>query len=309
MELRHLRYFVAVAEELHFGRAAARLHLSQPPLSQQIRTLEEELGLKLFSRDRRRVELTHAGNVFLAEAKKILSQMDHAADAARRAERGQIGPLIVACGPLAVQTVLPMILKTFRTKYPEVDLTIQEFNGHDILDVLQDKEADVGLLMPHFTSERLQRQACLTLPLVAALPQGHALAGRRSIHLNELVDEPFVLFSHQRALGFYEHIIGICERGGFTPKVVQEAGQHPTLLALVAAGYGVTVIPALSRSSPLEEVAFVRIVEPWATMPLWIAWRASDSSPLLAAFLEIVRSCCRRIGARRTPRMAKKQRR
>src|SRR5262249_42947913 len=142
----------------HFGRAAARLHLSQPPLSQQIRTLEEELGLKLFSRDRRRVELTHAGNVFLAEAKKILSQMEHAASAARRAERGQIGPLVVACGPLAVQTVLPMILKTFRTKYPEIDLSIKESNGQDIINILQENKADVGLFMPQFTSERLQRQ-------------------------------------------------------------------------------------------------------------------------------------------------------
>lgn len=307
MELRHLRYFVAVAEELHFGRAAARLHLSQPPLSHQIRTLEEELGLKLFSRDRRRVELTHAGNVFLAEAKKILSQMEHAAGAARRAERGQIGPLLVACGPLAVQTVLPLILKSFRAKYPEVDLGIKEPNGHDILDILQEKQADVGLLMPHFTSERLQRQACLTLPLVAALPKGHALAGRRRIRLKDLAAEPFVVFSHELALGFYEHIVGICERGGFTPKVVQEAGQHPTLLALVAAGYGVTVIPALSASSPVEEVAFVRIVEPWAMMPLWIAWRATDKSPVLSAFLEVVRSCCRRISVKRSPRSTKKR--
>ena len=136
MEFRHLRYFVAVAEELHFGRAAARLHLSQPPLSQQIRTLEEELGLKLFTRDRRRVELTHAGSVFLADAKKILSQMEQASEAARRAERGQIGPLVVACGPLAVQTVLPLVLKTFRGKYPEVDLRIKESGGHDMIDIL-----------------------------------------------------------------------------------------------------------------------------------------------------------------------------
>src|SRR5204863_6825046 len=137
MEFRHLRYFVAVAEELHFGRAAARLHLSQPPLSQQIRTLEEELGLKLFSRDRRRVELTHAGGVFLTDAKQILSQMEHAAQAARRADRGQIGPLVVACAPLAVQTVLPMILKTFRKEHPEVDLNVKESTASDMLDALQ----------------------------------------------------------------------------------------------------------------------------------------------------------------------------
>src|SRR5689334_21197125 len=186
MEFRHLRYFIAVAEELHFGRAAARLHLSQPPLSQQIRTLEEELGLKLFSRNRRRVELTHAGTVFLKEAKQILSQMEHAAEAARRAERGQIGPLVVACGPLAVQTVLPQILKRFRTEHPEVDLTVKEANAGDLLDVLQEKKADVGLLIPNFTSERLQRQSCLTLPLVAAVPKNHPLAKRRRIHMKQL---------------------------------------------------------------------------------------------------------------------------
>src|SRR3954454_373729 len=225
MEFRHLRYFVAVAEELHFGRAAARLHLSQPPLSQQIRTLEEELGLKLFSRDRRRVELTHAGSVFLTEAKQILSQMEHAADAARRAERGQIGPLVIACGPLAGETVLPIILRMFRTKHPEVDLNLKESSGQDLVDILQEKHADAGLLMPHFTAERLQHQSCITLPLVAALPKGHPLAKRRRIRLKQLAEERFVLFSPQRALGFYEHIVAVCERAGFTPKIVQEAGQ------------------------------------------------------------------------------------
>jgi DNA-binding transcriptional LysR family regulator len=310
MEFRHLRYFVAVAEELHFGRAAARLHLSQPPLSQQIRTLEEELGLKLFLRDRRRVELTHAGGVFLVEAKQILSQMEHAADAARRAERGQIGPLVVACGPLAVQTVLPMILKTFRKEHPEVDLNVRESNGHNILNVLEDKQADVGLLLPQFTSERLQRQTCLTLPLVAALPKSHPLAKRRRIRMKQLADEPFVLFSHQGADGFYEHIVRMCERGGFTPKIVREAGQHPTLLALVAAGYGVTLIPALTKSAAPEDVVFVQVIEPWATMPLWIAWRTNHSSAVLTAFLEVARVCCRKVGVkRRSSRSIKKHRR
>lgn len=309
MEFRHLRYFVAVAEELHFGRAAARLHLSQPPLSQQIRTLEEELGLKLFSRDRRRVELTLAGTVFLKEARQILSQMEHAAEAARRAERGQIGPLVVACGPLAVQTVLPRILKTFRREHPEVDLTVKESNANDLLDVVQEKKADVGLFIPNIVSERLQRQSCLTLPLVAAVPKDHPLAKRRRIQMKQLADEPFVLFSHQRAMGFYEHIVGVCERSGFTPKVVREAGQHPTLLALVAAGYGVTLIPALTKAQPPDDVVFVQVTEPWATMPLWIAWRSNHSSPVLAAFLEVVRICCRTVSVRNGASRGMKKRR
>jgi DNA-binding transcriptional LysR family regulator len=309
MEFRHLRYFVAVAEELHFGRAAARLHLSQPPLSQQIRTLEEELGLKLFSRDRRRVELTHAGTVFLKEARQILSQMEHAAEAARRAGRGQIGPLVVACGPLATQTVLPMILKTFRKEHPEVDLSVKESNGHDLIDVLQQKQADVGLFIPEFTSDRLHRQSCLTLPLVAALPKDHPLASRRRIQMRQLANEPFVLFSHRRAVGFYDHIVGVCERGGFTPNIVREAGQHLTLLALVAAGYGVTLIPALTKTQPPEDVAYVQVTEPWATMPLWVAWRPNHSSPVLTAFLEVVRICCRRVTVGRSLSPSKKKRR
>jgi DNA-binding transcriptional LysR family regulator len=246
----------------------------------------------------------------LTEAKQILSHMEHAAEAARRAERGQIGPLVVACGPLAVQTVLPMILKMFRKDYPEVDLSVKESNGHDIVDVLQEKQADVGLFIPAFTSDRLQRQSCLTLPLVAALPKDHPLARRRRIQMRQLANEPFVLFSHRRAVGFYDHIVGVCERGGFTPNVVREAGQHLTLLALVAAGYGVTLIPALTKATPPENVVFVQVTEPWATMPLWVAWRANHSSPVLTAFLEVVRICCRRVTVR-TPsgRSVKKYRR
>src|SRR5262249_457993 len=140
--------------------------------------------------------------------------------------------------------------------------SIKESNGQDIINILQENKADVGLFMPQFTSERLQRQTCLTLPLVAALPKGHALAGRKRIRLKGLAEEPFVVFSHQRAVGFYEHIVSVCERAGFMPKIVQEARDHPTLLALVAAGYGVTIVPAFSRTSPMDEVAFVKIVEP-----------------------------------------------
>ncbi|HEX9443030.1 MAG TPA: LysR family transcriptional regulator [Candidatus Binatia bacterium] len=308
MEFRHLRYFIAVAEELHFGRAAARLHLSQPPLSQQIRTLEEELGLKLFSRNRRRVELTHAGSVFLVEAKRILFQMEHAAKAARRAERGQIGPLVVACGPLAVDTVLPPILKTFRAKFPEVDLVLKESTTHGILEALQEKQADVGLLMPHFNSEALQRQTCLTIPMVAALPASHPLARRRRIRLSELADEPFVLFSPRQAPEFHEHALGLCARAGFTPKIVQEAGQHPSMLALVSAGYGVALVPELDSSATRAEVAFVRLRESWAHMQLGVAWRSS-ASPVLASFLEVVRSGCRAISLkRRWPRVSKRRR-
>lgn len=308
MELRHLRYFIAVAEELHFGRAADRLHISQPPLSQQIRKLEEELGVELFSRAHRHVELTHAGRVFLIEARQILSQMERAAEAAKRADRGQIGPLVVACGPLAVQTVLPLVLKVFRARFPEVELSLKESTMQEIVEALQERTADIGLLMPYFDSEMLQRQIVLTVPMVAALPKSHPLAKRRRIRVKQLANERFVLCSHRSAPGFYEHTIGLCQRAGFTPKLAQEAGQHPTLLALVAGGYGVSVIPALHNPGAPEDVALVQIQEPWATMQLCIAWRASDSSPVLTAFIDVVKACCVKATAKKhRPRVGAKQ--
>lgn len=292
MELRHLRYFVAVAEELHFGRTAHRLHISQPPLSHQIRKLEEELGLKLFLRSRRGVELTQGGRVFLAEARQILAQIERSVQAVKRADRGQIGPLVVACGPLAIETVLPTVLRVFRARFPEVEISLKESTAQKILEALDKKTADVGLLMPYVESETLQGEVCLTVPIMAALPKSHPLAKRQRIRLKQLANEPFVLPSHSLAPGFYEHAVGMCRRAGFTPKVVQEAAQHPTLLLLVAAGYGVSLIPSLQKARDPDGVAFVKVQEPWAAMQLWMAWRHSNSSAALAAFIDVVRAYC-----------------
>lgn len=291
MELRHLRYFVAVAEELHFGRAADRLHMSQPPLSQQIHNLEEELGLKLFLRRNRRVELTHAGRVFLGEAKQILARMERAADAAKRADRGKTGPLVVACGPLAMKTILPMALKIFRTLSPEVELCLRQSTMQEMLESLQDRTTDVGLLTPSFESTMLQSQMVLTVPVVAAVPKSHPLAQQESIKLKELKDERFVLYSHRSAPGFHVRMIELCRRAGFAPKITQEAGQYPELLVLVTAGYGVALVPELRDCCVPEGVSLVRIEETWATIQLGMAWRAGNSSPVLAAFLDVIKSC------------------
>lgn len=294
MELRHLRYFVAVAEELHFGRAAARLHIAQPPLSQQIRKLEEELKVKLFLRAKRRVELTNAGRVFLAEAQQILSQTERAVEAAKRADLGQIGPLVVACDPLAAQIVLPRTLKSFRARFPEVELVLRESTLLEIPELLRQRSADVGLLVPYFESETLQRHIIVPVPFFAALPKSHPLAGRRRVRLGQLADERFVLYSHRLAPGLYEHTIGLCRRAGFTPKVIQEATQYPTLIVMVAAGYGISLIPALGKPAAREDVALVRVEEPWATIQLCMAWEASYSSPVGASFIELVQRCFRK---------------
>ncbi len=290
MELRHLRYFVAVAEELHFGRAAQRLHIAQPPLSQQIGKLEDELGLKLFSRAKRRIELTHAGRVFLPEARQTLFLAERAAEAARRADRGEIGPLAVACGPIAVQTVLPSVLPVFRQRFPEVEISLTELPMAEIVEALQRGTVDLGLLLPYFDSELLEREVILRLPMRAALPRGHPLARRKSIRLKQLAKDRFILVARSLASGLYDYIVGTCQQAGFTPKVAQEATYIPTLLRMVAAGYGVSLVPKMPKPMEVQDVAFVQIQEPYPAVELCMAWRANDSSPPLAAFRNVVRA-------------------
>lgn len=290
VELRHLRYFIAVAEELHFGRAAARVHIAQPPLSQQIRKLEEELGVQLFTRAGRGIALTHAGGVFLSEARQILCRTDRAVETARRADRGMIGPLLVACGPMGAQSVLARVLPEFRKRHPDVELVLREFLSGDIVEALHGGSVEVGLLLPDFDSELLRRETLMSVPMLAALPAAHPLARRRRIHLNDLADENFVVVSRHLSAGFYGHVMACCQRAGFTPAVIEEATYIPTLLVMVAAGYGVALVPSVVKPEP--GVALIPLDDPCPEMQLCMAWKADNRSPVLAAFLATVRACC-----------------
>lgn len=292
MELRHLRYFCAVAKELHFRRAAERLHIAQPPLSQQIQKLEDEIGVRLFLRSKRRVELTAAGRAFLDRARQILAEADGAVLAAQRADRGEVGPLTIALGPIAAVTVLARILPRHRELFPEVHLTIEENLMGDAVLALEKGTADVALTLPYFFSELLQRETLLSVPLVAALPRSSPLSRRDSVFLKELGVERFLLFPHRSGSGFFEHVMGLCQRAGFTPKAIERIDRLPTLLTLVAAGYGVAIVPAgLPGEMASREIAFVKFEKPNAAVEICAAWRANDTSPLVRAFVKTARAC------------------
>jgi len=288
MELRHLRYFLMIAEEQHFGRAARRLHMTQPPLSRQIQELEAELGFTLFDRSRRGVELTSAGAVFLARTRNLLESLDQAVHEARRASVGEIGRVSVGYIASLAYSGITDILRGFHERFPQVELALRELSPQAQLDALKAGLIDVGLVRgpvddAQFTSACVRRD-----PLVVVLPTGHELAPRKRIPLKLLAKEPFVLFPRQRGPNFFDQIITLCRKAGFSPRVVQEAPQLD-MLSLVAAGFGVTIMPDSVRHAARKGVLLRPIVGSPRT-DLFIAWRTDDASPALQEFISFVKS-------------------
>jgi DNA-binding transcriptional LysR family regulator len=289
MELRHLRYFVAVAEELHFGRAAQRLGIAQPPLSQQIRRLEEELGITLLQRTKRRVELTEPGRIFLDGARQTLEQAAAAARMAQRAERGEIGRLAV--GFVGPGNWLPLVLRPFRARHPGVELTLHQLGTARQVDALKAGRLDVGLLRPPLSGgQGLSLETVAREAIVAALPRGHRLGTRRRVLLKGLKDEPFVLFPRAEGPGFYDQIVALCHKAGFSPRVVQEAAEMRTILNLVAGAVGVSLVPKPSSDLRLAGAVYRPLQGPTSWTELALAWRDGDDRPALRAFLGVVRA-------------------
>jgi DNA-binding transcriptional LysR family regulator len=290
VELRHLRYFVAVAEELHFGRAAARLHLAQPPLSRQIRQLEGELGVPLFERDKRHVRLTDAGAVFLAEARAMLAGAEQAAQAARRAARGEVGRLTVGFIGAASYSVLPGIVQAFRARYPDAELVLQELTTAEQLAALRAGTIRVGLVRPPVADAALAAETVLREPLVVALPAGHALATEPRVAVAALAGEPWVLFPRRLAADLYEQILALCARAGFRPRLAQEAVQMQTVVRLVGAGVGVSLVPRSVETLHSAGVAYRPLADAMAEVEMAVAWRRDDGSALLRQFLAVARA-------------------
>ncbi len=289
MELRHLRYFVAVAEELHFGRAAERIHIAQPPLSQQIRQLEEELGVKLFHRTKRRVQLTHAGEIFMEEALQILAHSEKAIRLARRADRGEIGRLVVGFVGSMTYRFLPSALRSFRDQFPDVELVLRELTSDQQIKALRDRTIDVGFLRQPIKDDALNVETIFREPLILALALDHVLANRAHISLDMLANEPFVMVSRKESPTFYDQITGLCNAAGFSPKVVQEAIQLPTILSLVSVGIGVTLVPASFQNLQVLGVTYRALTGIGKNTELAVARRRNDDSPVLLAFLSVVR--------------------
>lgn len=290
MEIRQLRYFVAVAEELHFRRAAARLHISQPPLSQQIRRLEEEMGCELLSRTRRRVELTAAGQAFLLDARALLHELDGAVATAQRIDAGQTGRLRINFVGSALLSIVPGIVQRFRAARPGIELELRERSTVEQLRAVSAGVVDVGLVRPPIEEEPdLRSEIVLRERTLAALPADHPLAGLRRIPLKRLTAAPFVLFPRSQAPGYHDLLIGSISAHGAPPRVVQYAPEMLTIIGLVATGIGLTLVPESVAHLALEGVTY----RPLAGAPraeLAAITRAGDGSPLVRAFVEHAKS-------------------
>jgi DNA-binding transcriptional LysR family regulator len=287
MELRQLRYFVAVAEELHFHRAAERLHMSQPPLSQQIRKLEEDVGVQLLDRNRRGVRLTPAGETFLGEARAILESVDHAALISRRVARGEVGRLSVGFVGSAMFGPLPDVLREFRERYPDVELELRELPSAPQVAALAAGRIDVGFLRPPIDAADLEAQRFLRERILVALPSGHALAEKPRLHVEELRDESFILLARREAPGLHDAMVHGMSRVGGRPEVVQEVSEMQTVVGLVAAGMGISLVPASARALALQRVVYLE-VDGIPPVELDMVWRRGERSPVLATFRALV---------------------
>ncbi|GAY77115.1 LysR family regulatory protein CidR [Sporolactobacillus inulinus] len=259
MELRHFLYFIAVAEELHFGRAAARLQMTQPPLSKQIQQFEEEIGVPLFKRNKRHVELTTAGQLFLPEARQIIAQVNQAVDTAQRADRGEFGRLVIGFVGSATYDILPQIIREYRRKFPHVSIRLHELSTPDQVNALIGERIDVGLLHPPVSSSFIDSIPIKRGFAALSLPKNHPLAKKEHIYIEDLQDIPFILVSRDIWPGLYDEFLSLFQSVGFTPRIVQEATEYQMVVGLVSAGIGIGVVPATAEKLFNLEVVYRQI--------------------------------------------------
>jgi len=294
MELRHLRYFIAVAEEGHITRAAQRLGMQQPPLSQQIRGLERELGVQLLRRKPRGVELTDAGQALLADARIIMAQFDHASAAVRRAARGEQGRIAVGFTSSApFHPFVPRVIRTFREAFPMVSLTLEEGGTIELIDDLRNERIDAAFVRtPVADLAGMVVDPLLEEAMLVALPSQHTLAGddHAEVTLESLSAETFIVYRRHSGPGLYDAIISACHTAGFSPLIGQEAPRIVSTLNLVAAGLGISIGPASLERMQMDGVTYRRLsgaVQPKA--PLHLATRRGDGSAVIRRFLALVK--------------------
>jgi DNA-binding transcriptional LysR family regulator len=283
LETREIYSFVALAEQLHFSRAAAQLHLSQPALSKQIKSLEEKLGGRLFSRNRHEVRLTPAGQVFFHEARRITRDLEAAIELGRAAAHGEVGKLRLGVGITTVHSLVPPALLKFRHQHPNVDVQVTEMSTLSQIDALLAGRIDVGFVRLPVKHEALS--------VVQVLSDRLTLVGSRHVagplNLKLLRDRPFVLIDRSVSSTYHDHCIALCARAGFSPRVVQEAHEMFTLLNLVRAGIGVSLVPRSAMKMRVEGLKFAAVRDPHAEWDIGIAWNHAHESRLGKNFVEI----------------------
>ncbi|UVL19726.1 LysR substrate-binding domain-containing protein [Pseudomonas sp. B21-044] len=291
MELRHLRYFIAVAEELHFGRAAQQLGISQPPLSQQIQALEQELGARLFERTNRRVELSEAGRLFLEEARQVLAQVEKAADVARRAQLGELGEMKIGFTSSAPFTSrIPKAIHAFRQRFPSVHLNLEEMSSREVVEAVFDESIEVGLMRPMPLPDGIVCTELFREPLVAVLNASHPLASgsEQGLYMRALAHEPFVFFPRSYGSGLHAQLLSLARQAGFSPHFAQEAGEAMTIIGLVSAGLGVSVLPASFQRMRIEGVVYRTLLDEQAMTAVWLVRREASGSAMANAFVALL---------------------
>lgn len=289
MEFRHLRCFLMLARELHFGRAAQRLAMSQPPLSVNIRQLEEAVGAQLFERDSKRVRLTAAGEAFRSQAQALITRAEEAKLLAREVAAGGIGRVRIGFVGSMLFRGLPHWLRRFQGEHARIVVELLELNSQEQIEALLHDEIDVGFLQTDKLPEGLSTLAVGSDPFVCCLPEGHAAAKRRQVPLALLRDEPFVLFSRQVSPDSYANIIEMCRTAGFYPSVRHEVRHWLSVVAVVSQGMGVSVVPAPLQSTGMAGAVFRRLAGGGASSEVFCAWAPATDQPARDRFLQVVR--------------------
>jgi DNA-binding transcriptional LysR family regulator len=293
VDLRKLKYFVVTAEELHFGRAARRLGISQPPLSMQLRALEDDLNVRLFDRDSRNVALTVAGAVLLEEARKILEQVDQARTLVQRTSRGEQGSLSVGFITPVEYSFLPPLLRDFRRRYPGVRLQLRELMSDAQQRELLAGTLDVGFLTGPVADRRLRCHEIMVEPLIAAIPSGHPVAGKLgagkagAISIDRLANQDVIMFPRAIAPTLYDETLAFCRRADFDLRIAQEVSQSQTIVSLVSAGLGIAIVPASMRHLRRSGVIYRRFRERSPRMRALAAWLPDRPSPALEQLLKL----------------------
>ena len=292
MELRHLRYFAAVAQHLNYSEASRRLHVAQPAISQTILDLEDELGVKLLLRTKRTVQLTAAGTAFLREAQEILRRANEAQRLAQRAARGEVGILGIGFFGTASGPILPSLVDTYRLKFPDVELRLFELDPDQQLAAFDEGRIDLGFTrtLPSDRRAEFEQEEVYNDQLAIALPAKHPLAKQKVVRLKSLASEPFVQFHRKGAPGLFDEVIATCRRTGFSPRIVNEPNFMATVMTLVESGLGVSLIPRCVRSLNRRHVVIRPITPKSEQIPLCVAWRKSANNPALTAFLDLLRA-------------------